>query len=215
MAWGDGVGPGVVWEQYLLTLTPISICGTTQWCELRVYFTDEMIFIRQSNRHPKRRVFFSFHYEADAWRAAQIRNAGVLEGNEPVSDNSWEQVKLGGDAAIRKWIDEQIATRSCVVVLIGAETANRKWVRYEIEKGWESGKGVVGIYVYNLKDRFGYSAYQGENPFERFTFKGMFASEFVKAYAPPTTDSQMAYRYITHNIERLVEEAIANRRRWG
>ncbi len=37
---------------------------------------------------PKRQVFFSFHYEADAWRAAQVRNMGVVEGNEPVSDNA-------------------------------------------------------------------------------------------------------------------------------
>ena len=45
--------------------------------------------------------------------------------------------------------------RSCVVVLIGSETASRKWVQYEIEQGWKRGKGVVGIYIHNLKDRFG------------------------------------------------------------
>ena len=37
--------------------------------------------------HPKRRVFYSFHYDADAWRAAQARNIGVTEHNSPVSDN--------------------------------------------------------------------------------------------------------------------------------
>lgn len=36
-----------------------------------------------------RRVFFSFHYKPDNWRAAQVRNAGVVEGNTPVSDNDW------------------------------------------------------------------------------------------------------------------------------
>ena len=166
-------------------------------------------------KHPKRRVFFSFHYEADAWRAAQIRNAGVLDGNEPVSDNSWEQVKRGGDAAIKQWIDEQIASRSCVVVLIGTNTADRKWVKYEIKRAWATDKGVVGIYVHNLKDRSGSPAPRGENPFERLTFTNtrIPITKFVKAYESPTTDSQLAYRHITQNIERIVEEAIEIRNR--
>ena len=182
---------------------------------MSVYFTDEMINQRQGLRHPKRRVFFSFHYEADAWRAAQIRNAGVLEGNEPVSDNSWEQVKLGGDAAIKNWIDREIESRSCVVVLIGANTANRKWVRYEIKKGWDAGKGVVGIYVHNLKDRFGNAAPKGKNPFEMLTFTNTDTplTKFAKAYQSQTSDSQLAYRHITQNLERIVEEAIAIRDR--
>ena len=169
----------------------------------------------QRLNHPKRRVFFSFHYEADAWRAAQIRNAGGLDGNEPVSDNSWEQVKLGGDAAIKRWIDEQIASRSCVVVLIGANTADRKWVRYEIKRAWATDKGVVGIYVHNLKDRYGRPAPRGENPFERLTFTNtqIPLTEFVKAYEAPTADSQLVYRRITQNIERIVEEAIEIRNR--
>jgi len=72
---------------------------------------------------PKRRVFYSFHYKADAWRAAQVRNMGVVEGNEPVSDNDWEQITRGGDATIERWIDKQMEGRSCVVVLIGSWTA--------------------------------------------------------------------------------------------
>ena len=40
----------------------------------------------------KRRTFFSFHYKPDNWRAAKVRNMGVVEGNSPVSDNDWETV---------------------------------------------------------------------------------------------------------------------------
>ena len=118
----------------------------------------------------KRRVFFSFHYERDAWRAAQIRNAGALDGNEPVADNHWETIRRGGDAAIRRWIDAELHTRSCTVVLIGSETAERKWVRYEIAKTWKEGKGVVGFYIHNLKDRFGHQSPQGRNPFNIVKF---------------------------------------------
>lgn len=48
-----------------------------------------------------RRVFYSFHYELDSWRAAKVRNMGKLDGNQPVTDNDWESVAKGGDAAIQ------------------------------------------------------------------------------------------------------------------
>jgi len=98
----------------------------------------------------KRQIFYSFHYDNDVFRVQQIRNIGALEENKPVSVNEWETVKRGGDAAIKKWIDENLKYKSCLVVLIGTETANRKWVKYEIEKAWNDGKPVVGIYIHNL-----------------------------------------------------------------
>lgn len=30
-----------------------------------------------------RKVFFSFHYQPDNWRVSQVRNIGVIEGNQP------------------------------------------------------------------------------------------------------------------------------------
>ena len=67
----------------------------------------------------------------------QVRNIGVTEHDEPVSSNAWEEVKRSGDTAIQKWINNQMSTRSCVIVLIGSQTANRKWVNYEIGKAWD------------------------------------------------------------------------------
>lgn len=100
----------------------------------------------------KRQVFYSFHYDNDVFRVQQIRNIGALEDNKPVSANEWESVKRGGEVSIKKWIDDNLRYKSCVVVLVGEETSNRKWVRYEIEKAWELGKGLVGVYIHNLKD---------------------------------------------------------------
>lgn len=102
-----------------------------------------------------RRVFYSFHYKKDNWRAATVRNIGVVEGNSPASDNDWETVKKGGDAAIKRWIADQMKNRTCTVVLVGAQTANRKWINYEIVKSWNDGKGVVGIYRHGLKNADG------------------------------------------------------------
>jgi hypothetical protein len=116
-----------------------------------------------------RRVFYSFHYVPDAWRTSQVRNIGKIEGNKPASDNDWETVRKGGDTAIKKWIDGQLNGRSCTIVLIGAETAGRKWIKYEIEKSWNDGKGVLGIYIHNLKDANGKQSAKGKNPFADFT----------------------------------------------
>lgn len=49
-----------------------------------------------------KKVFFSFHYKLDNWRVGQIRNIGAIEGSPAATDNDWETVKKGGDAAIQK-----------------------------------------------------------------------------------------------------------------
>ena len=75
-----------------------------------------------------RKTFFSFHYKPDNWRAAQIRNMGLVEGNIPVSDNDWESITKGGDNAIRKWVADQMQGKSCTIVLIGASVLSHKLV---------------------------------------------------------------------------------------
>ena len=57
----------------------------------------------------KRGTFFSFHYKPDNWRAAQVRNMGVVEGNSPVSDNDWED-----DHPTRRCCDQGMDRRSDV-----------------------------------------------------------------------------------------------------
>ena len=158
-----------------------------------------------------RRVFFSFHYKPDNWRAAQVRNAGVVEGNTPVSDNQWEEVTQGGDAAIGKWIDSQMTGRSCVAVLIGSNTAGRKWIKYEIRKAWNDGKGLVGIYIYGLKNKDREQSSKDRNPFDDFTVNKRKLSTIVKAYDPPYKTSTYVYDHIKENIADWIEEAISIR----
>src|SRR2546425_12427229 len=113
-------------------------------------------------------VFYSFHYDNDVFRVQQVRNMGVVDGNEPVSPNDWEQVKRQGDAAVEGWIDEGMKYKRCVIVLIGSATASRKWVKHEIKRAWELKKGLFGIYIHNLKcPRTGTCA-KGANPFDNW-----------------------------------------------
>ena len=158
-----------------------------------------------------RKAFFSFHYKPDNWRASQVRNIGKVEGNSPASDNDWESVTKGGDAAIKKWIDDQMHGRSCVVVLVGAKTAGRKWIKYEIKKAWEAGKGLVGIHVNKLKDGDRKTSDKGANPFADFTVDGVPLTQLVKCHTPSGTTSTAAYADISDNIETWIEDAIAAR----
>ncbi len=161
----------------------------------------------------KRQVFYSFHYDNDVFRVQQIRNIGAFEENQPVAANIWEEVKKGGDASIKKWIDDNMKSRSCVVVLIGEDTSNRPWVRYEIKKAFDEGKGLVGIHIHNLKCPVRAKAYpssegkcsSGINPFTTLTFGGKSLSSIVKCYSPSSSD---AYGDIKRNIDAWVEEAI-------
>lgn len=161
-----------------------------------------------------RKVFYSFHYIPDGWRASQVRNIGIIEGNQPVSDNDWESVKKGGDTAIAKWITDQMYGRSCTVVLVGYETAGRKWINYEISESWNKGMGVVGIRIHRLKDRFEKTALAGGNPFDHVKVAGKSMSSIVKLYDPPGALSTDVYAYIKANLSTWVEEAILIRGRY-
>jgi hypothetical protein len=155
-----------------------------------------------------RRAFYSFHYKPDNWRASQVREMRVMEGNRVASPNDWETVTRGGDAAIKRWIDEQMNGKSVVIVLIGAETAARKWIRYEIESGWNAGKALLGIHIHQLKDCLGAQGYRGNNPFSGFNVKGESLDRIVPTINSPYIDSKMTYAYIREHMAAGIEEAI-------
>lgn len=159
----------------------------------------------------KHRVFFSFEYNKDNWRAGQVRNMGKVDGCSTFSDNDWEEVKRKTDSEIRKWIDEQLKQRSCIVVLIGSTTSTREWVKYEIEKAYELGKGIVGIYIHGLKDKYGSQSSKGSNPFYNiYTDQGHRLSNYVVDYDTPYQTSSYVYDDIKEKIEGLIQDAIDN-----
>ena len=118
----------------------------------------------------KRQVFFSFHYQPDSWRASQVRNTGALDGNEPFSDNAWEQVKRGGDRAIERWIAAQMNYRSCTVVLVG-----------KLDGILEVTKGGVDRQVdyLRIKRYHGENIAEGGNGLPRRRFASVLANDVV------------------------------------
>ena len=153
-----------------------------------------------------RRAFFSYYHDGDSHRAAQVRNMGIAVGNRPVSDNNWEEIKRGGDAAIKRWIDGQFKGKSCVIVLIGEHTSERKWVKYEIQKAIREKKTLLGIHIHNLKDMQGKQSRKGKNPFDDITAQGRRLSSIVPTYDPPTSGSKSTYSHISRHLSQWVEE---------
>jgi hypothetical protein len=165
-----------------------------------------------------RRIFHSFRYSYDWWRVQTVRQIGAIEGQKLLSSNDWEAVKRKGPAAVRNWIDGQMSGRSCVVVLVGSATAGRPWVNYEMRKGWNDGKGVVGVHIHGLKNSQGKQAIKGANPLAAINVETKTGikklASVAKTYDPPFKQSTNIYRHIEHNLEDWIEEAI-KLRKWN
>ena len=151
-----------------------------------------------------RKVFYSFHFDNDNWRAGQVRNIGTVEGDKPVNGNKWEDVKSKSDSTVKTWIDDNLKDKSCLVVLIGEKTSERKWVNKKINRAWELGKAVCGIYIHKLEDVLGNQSSKGKNPL----------ASHVPIFESTYSTSKYVYDDIKNNIAELVEDAIKVRSRY-
>jgi len=115
-----------------------------------------------------RRVFFSFHYKNDVWRANQVRNSWVTQGKEAagfIDSADFEKLEKEGEDAVKRWINNQLNGTSVTVVLIGSETSSRKYVRYELQRSYEKGNGIIGVFIHKLKDKDGKTSTKGDTTF--------------------------------------------------
>lgn len=114
-----------------------------------------------------RRVFFSFHFDDDIWRANQVRNANVVAGADVAGffDHSeYEEAQKTGDEGIKRMINRHLKDTSVTVVLIGTNTASRRWVKYEIAQSIAQKNGLLGIYIHHLKNQDGETSNRGPKP---------------------------------------------------
>ena len=137
-----------------------------------------------------RKVFFSFHYKKDVWRTGQVRNSWLTKPDRAsagfIDSATWEKIEKQGDEAIKRWINSNLKGTSVTVILIGTETSTRKWVKYEIEKSYEVGNGMLGIYIHNIKNALRQTAVKGRNPFDNFSItrngRKVYLSQIYKTY---------------------------------
>lgn len=119
-----------------------------------------------------RRVFFSFHYDKDNWRAGVVRNSWVTKPDREAAGfwdaTEWEEVKNHSDRAIKRWINKQMKGTSVTAVLIGAQTYDRRWVNYEIGHSHEMRNGILGVRIHNIKNKNGFTSMRGKNPLSKW-----------------------------------------------
>lgn len=148
-------------------------------------------------------VFYSFHYGNDNWRVQQIRNIGIVDNSAAVASQDWEAVRYKSNAAIRDWIDRQMAYKRTVVVLIGSETASRQWVQYEINRAWSLKKPLLGIRINGLKDRQGLVSPEGQNPFDCLSD---WKRVNIPIFTPQGFDSKQRYADIRNNLSTWIQQ---------
>ena len=158
-----------------------------------------------------RRVFFSFHYENDVWRAFQIRNSWITKEKEAagfVDSADFEKVKKDGDAAIRRWIDAQLNGTSVTVVLIGSETSNRAYIKYELEQSWKKGNGILGIHIHQCEDKDKKTCKKGDNSFGAiFTSSNDDKKYFFERFKTYEWVADSGYKNLGSWIETAAKEA--------
>lgn len=114
-----------------------------------------------------RRVFFSFHFENDIWRANQVRNTNVVAGPDVAGffDHSeYEEAKKKGDEEIKRLIRAKLQNTTVTIVLIGTETAYRPYVKYEVEQSVARKNGLLGVHIHHLKDQLSRTSQRGPKP---------------------------------------------------
>lgn len=130
-----------------------------------------------------RRVFFSFDYDRDVWRAGQVRNSDMTSNSRGFIDAAeWESIEREGESAIKHWIDEQLEGTTVTVVLIGAKTNKSKWVSYEIQRSWELSSGILGIRIHKIKDQYGRTDSAGSIDFGKFSTENGNYKEFNELF---------------------------------
>jgi hypothetical protein len=140
-----------------------------------------------------RRTFFSFHYQRDVWRAWNVRNSWVVQGDEQqdrgfFDASVFEASQRESDEVLKRFLREGLANTSVTCVLAGTDTWKRRWVRYEIARSIVKGNGLLTVYIDGVKDRDGETCVKGSDPLARMgvyrTDSGIFLAEWDSKWVP-------------------------------
>jgi len=115
------------------------------------------------------KVFFSFYYTKDYFRAKQVMQIIDYKPNGIdytgfIPDNTLDEMALKGLPHIYTWIESEVLASDVVIVLIGKETAGRHFVEYEIATALKASRPIFGITIHSLKDQIGAVGQKGNNP---------------------------------------------------
>lgn len=139
----------------------------------------------------KRRVFFSFHYGADMWRANQVRQSWRYKKEHEreafgwFDASIWESSKRRGDDSVKELLRNGLKNTSVTCILAGTETYSRRWVRYEIAQSIVQGNGLLTVKIHRLKNEYSSTSREGPNPLEHV---GVYRSDDGRLLLAETDD---------------------------
>ena len=116
-------------------------------------------------------VYFCYDRLLDIQRAKRIRHRFEMKGGRAVGfpkPNEWKRLLSQGDQAIRYWVEDQVHFSDVTAVLIGTNTSKDPIVRRAIVACHQLEKGMLGIYIHNVRVDNGRPSKKGTNPFDCF-----------------------------------------------
>lgn len=154
------------------------------------------------------RVFFSFDFPDDLWRASVVRNRWVMDPGLHAWGfwgKEFTDTPLS-PAALEAFVDERVSGAHVTAVLIGTRTAYCEHVAYAIRRSVDLGRGLLAIHIDKCKDRFGTTSARGPSPFDPIVIDR--EGELLQLASIVPTYDWIDDDGFTH-LHRWVEEAMA------
>jgi hypothetical protein len=151
--------------------------------------------------------FYVFDTDNDLSRARLLTAIDDGSASPAPAIVDYDVMEDHSDGDVRSWIDAQLATTSCLVVLIGEHTSEKHWVKYAIGMARQLEKPMIGVAIDKLIDGDGRQGAIGSNP---FASAGMTARALssLEIYDPPFATSAFARAHIRYGLPDWVELAV-------
>ena len=130
---------------------------------------DEPGFLdRKGEQMKKYRVIFPSYDWDDVVYVNQIIQAPKFIGAQTMGFKSGvpQEALKNSDAAIKRWIDEQMVGCSCLVLFQGERTYQSRWVAYEMQKAYEEDMGRFVVKLDGMKNPWGGFSQPGLDPYK-------------------------------------------------
>lgn len=116
-------------------------------------------------------VFFCYDRLLDIQRAKRVKHRYEMKGGRAIGfpkPEEWKKIMAKGNQAIKYWVEDQVHFSDVTAILIGSNTSKDPVVRQAITACHQLEKGMLAIYVHNIRTENGMLHQKGINPLDCF-----------------------------------------------